>query len=60
VAKFATGQLQLLRQSLHSSSGSIEALARIDFLNLDDTPLPSAYGIDGMYTKPPIANEPLH
>jgi hypothetical protein len=38
----------------------VEALARIDFLNLDDTPLPSAYGIDGMYAKSPITNEPRH
>ena len=47
-------------QSLDSSSGSVESLAGIDFLNLDDTPLPPAYGIDGMYTKPAVTDKPRH
>jgi hypothetical protein len=38
----------------------MEALAAIDFFNLNDTAFSAAHGIDGVYAKPAIANEPRH
>ena len=36
----------------------MEALAGINFFNLDDAAFPSAHSIDGVHAKPAIANEP--
>jgi|HubBroStandDraft_3_1064219.scaffolds.fasta_scaffold145470_1 hypothetical protein len=60
MTKFAAGHSQRVHKSLHFASRSIEALASIDFFNLDDTAFAPAYRIDGMYAKPAIGNEPRH
>ena len=36
----------------------MEALACIDFFNLDDAAFPSAHGIYGLHAKPAVAHEP--
>jgi hypothetical protein len=36
----------------------MEALASIDFFNLDDTAFPSAHGIYSLHAKPAVAHEP--
>jgi hypothetical protein len=58
MTKFAAGHAQRVYKSLHFASRSIEALATIDFFNLDDTAFVPPYRIDRMYAKPAIGNEP--